>query len=98
MTPVAVIPLSQVPAQVIPVQLGEQACVITLYHKRTGLYLDLTVREKPVITGVLCRDRVWLVRNSYLGFTGDLALVDLQGRSDPAWADLGTRYVLVWGR
>lgn len=98
MTPASVIPLSQVPAQTIPVQLGDQACVITLYHKRTGLYLDLSVRDKPIVTGVLCRDRVWLVRNAYLGFVGDLALIDLQGRADPDWGALGSRFVLVWGR
>ncbi|MGA3882104.1 hypothetical protein ACPCYY_19985, partial [Bacillus pumilus] len=66
------VPLIAAPSQVLNVQLGLQSCRIAVYHKRTGLYLDLFVVDVPIVTGVLCRDRTFLLRNAYLGFAGDL--------------------------
>ena len=91
------IPLQPVPSQELNIQLGQQQCKIRVYQKRTGLYLDLLVNDAGVISGVLCRDRVWLVRGGYLGFSGDLAVIDTAGASDPDYTGLGTRYQLVWG-
>ncbi|MDF2386591.1 hypothetical protein JMG10_34330 [Nostoc ellipsosporum NOK] len=79
------------------VQLGAESCRIAVYQKRTGLYLDLFVNDAAVVVGALCRDRTFLIRNAYLGFTGDLVFVDSQGISDPDYTGLGTRYALLWG-
>lgn len=92
------IPLSSVPAQRLSVQLDGQSCVILVYQKSTGLYLDLSVAAVPIVTGALCRDRVWIVRDGYLGFVGDLAFVDTQGEDDPTYTDLTDRFQLLWGR
>jgi len=91
------IPLSPVPAQIVTVQLAEQACTIRIYQKRTGLYLDLAVNGTAIVTGALCRDRTWIIRDAYLGFRGDLAFADSQGLSDPDYASLGARFRLYWG-
>ena len=91
------IPLSAVPAQNLYVQLGAQSCRLHVYQKLTGLYLDLDVDSVRVVSGALCRDRVWIVRDGYLGFTGDLAFVDGQGASDPDYTGLASRFQLVWG-
>lgn len=96
MTAFAQIPLQAVPSQILAVQLGQQACLISVYQKRTGLFLDLTINNAPVITGVLCRDRVWIVRNAYLGFVGDLTFADTQGVSDPDYTGLAGRFQLLW--
>lgn len=91
------IPLQAVPSQRFTVQLGSQSCVIAVYQKSTGLYLDLAVGSIPVVTGALCRDRAWIIRDGYLGFSGDLAFVDTQGTDDPTYEGLGARFQLVWG-
>lgn len=91
------IPLIAAPSQVLNVQLSLQACRIAVYQKRTGLYLDLFVNDVPIVVGVLCRDRTFLIRNAYLGFTGDLLFVDAQGASDPDYTGLGSRFALLWG-
>ena len=91
------IPLAVFPAQSLAVQLGGQSCVIRVYQKSTGLYLDLLVGAVPIVTGALCRDRVWIVRDGYLGFTGDLAFVDTQGEADPFYTGLADRFQLLWG-
>lgn len=89
--------LSSLPAQSLYVQLGNQTCRLKVYQKMTGLYLDLDVDNVRVVSGALCRDRVWIVRDGYLGFTGDLAFVDGQGTSDPDYTGLADRYALLWG-
>jgi hypothetical protein len=97
-TPQATIPLQPVPAQIANVQLANQQVKVQVYQKRTGLYLDLYVNDAPIITGVLCRDRVWIVREAYRGFVGDLVFIDTQSVSDPIYDGLGSRFLLVWGQ
>ncbi|KAK0360157.1 hypothetical protein LTR94_028399, partial [Friedmanniomyces endolithicus] len=85
------------PSQVLSIQLATNPVKIQVYQKRTGLFVDIYVNDKPIITGVLCRDRVWIVREAYRGFPGDLTFIDTQGTSDPDYTGLGSRFLLVWG-
>lgn len=91
-----IVPVAAVASQVLAVTLGAQPCRIDVYQKSTGLYLDLYVADRPVVVGVLCRDRNVVVIDAYRGFTGDLTFYDTQGTSDPFYTGLGTRYQLVW--
>ena len=88
------IPLAAVASQRLSVNLAQQNCGLNVYQKSTGLFLDLYVAGNLVISGVLCRDRVYLAREAYLGFTGDLAFIDSEGRDDPQYTGLGTRWQL----
>lgn len=88
--------LKAVPSQRFNAALNQQMCTISVYQKRTGLYLDLLVNDVPIVTGVLCRNLVKLVRDKYLGFIGDLAFVDTQGADDPQYQGLGARWVLMY--
>lgn len=90
------IPLSAVPSQTLAIQLGGKSCRIAVYQKRTGLFVDLSVNDVVVLSGILARDRTWLVRGAHFGFPGDLTFVDRQGVSDPAHTGLGSRFALVW--
>ena len=45
---------------------------------------------------MLCLNEVGLVRESYLGFVGQLVFVDMQGSSDPTYDGLGSRYLLTY--
>lgn len=91
-----IIPLRPTPSQKLNVVLAAQNCQISIYMKTTGLYFDLNVNDAPVRTCVLCRDRVRLIRQEYLGFVGDLAFYDTQGTDDPQYAGLGARFLLVY--
>ncbi|WP_430795395.1 phage baseplate plug family protein [Achromobacter spanius] len=90
------IPLQPVPSQTLSVVLSGQNCQISVYQKTTGIYLDLEVDNSPIVTTVLCHDRVRLVRSAYLGFFGDLTFVDTQGHADPQYENLGSRFVLAY--
>ena len=91
-----ILPLSAVPSQTFSVQLNNQNCLINLYQKSTGLYFDLFINNSPVIQSMLCLNEVGLVRESYLGFVGQLVFVDTQGSSDPTYDGLGSRYLLTY--
>lgn len=91
-----VIPLAATPSQKLNALLASQNCQIKVYQKTTGLYLDLSINDAPVKSGILCLDRVLLIRHAYLGFVGDLCFFDTQGTSDPTYDGLGARYQLVY--
>ncbi|MCG2596556.1 MULTISPECIES: phage baseplate plug family protein [Burkholderiales] len=90
------IPLRAVPAQACNVVLGGQNCQVSVYQKSTGVYLDLQVNHEPIAMAVLCHDRVWLIREAYSGFVGDLAFVDTQGRDDPVYAGFAGQFQLMY--
>jgi hypothetical protein len=100
-----VIPLTPQESLSFPVQLTgqsggqsvQQQCKINLYQKENyGLFFDLFLNGSQIISAMLCLDRVGLVRQSYLGFIGQLAFVDTQGTNDPYYTDLGSRYILTY--
>lgn len=91
-----VIPLLPIPAQSMNVVLVDQSCTISLVQRGQDLFIDLSVESRPVLSSVLCRDRVRLVRSAYLGFSGDLAIMDTQGKDDPQYTGLGARWQLVY--
>ncbi|KOY61208.1 MULTISPECIES: phage baseplate plug family protein [Photorhabdus] len=90
------IALRAVKAQEFTVTLNEQSCMIRLNQRSTGLYMDLTVNDKPVLQGVVCLNCNKIVRYSYLRFSGELFFADLNGSSDPHWEGLGQRYKLYY--
>jgi hypothetical protein len=91
-----VVPLATKPAQRLRTTLSHLACTINLYQKPQGLFLDLLVDDVLMLGGVLCLDRVLIVRDLYFGFIGDLAFVDTQARDDPDFTGLGTRWLLFY--
>ncbi len=90
------IPIVATPSQTLNVTLGGQQCLINIYQKSTGLFLDLSVANVSIINAKICQDRVALVRHPYLGFIGDLAFCDTQGVTDPVYTGLGSRYALIY--
>lgn len=90
------IPLAATPAQVLRVQLGDQSVALTIRQRRTGLFVDVSIGDAPVVQGVLALDRTYIVRDAYRGFAGDLAFVDTQGLDDPSYDGLGSRWLLLW--
>lgn len=93
---ISTIPLIPAPSQTLNVQLGNQSCRIDVRQRRTGLFVDLFVQDVAVFQGVKALDRNKLVREAYLGFSGDLFFVDTQGANDPDYTGLGGRYLFVW--
>jgi hypothetical protein len=91
-----ILPLAARASQKFSVLLAGQNCQIAVYQKTTGLYLDLAVNNAPIKSGVICRDRVLLIRHAYLGFVGDLTFFDTQGVDDPQYSGLGSRWQLVY--
>lgn len=90
------IPLQPEPSQSLNVTLGLQNVEILLYNTDRGLFANILSDGTAVANGVVCLDAVPLVRALYNGFVGNLCFVDTQGANDPQYAQLGTRYLLVY--
>ena len=92
-----VIPLNPVPSQTLNVTINNQYCTINVYAKWTGMYFDLYVDNLPIVTTKITRNELPLVNSSYNGFVGDFYFIDTQGKDDPLYTGLGTRWLLVYG-
>jgi hypothetical protein len=91
------ISLQPIPSQQVQCSLAGQNCQISVYLRGTNLYVDLTVNGTPISYGVIAHNFVSLVPTGYLGFSGTLAFMDTQqGNSDPQFAGLGNRWVLLY--
>lgn len=91
-----VIPLEPTPSQTVTTVIGDQRIRLNVRQRAFGVFVDVFVNDALLIGGVLARNLNRLVRSPYLGFVGDLYFFDTQGRSDPEWAGIGTRYLLVY--
>ncbi len=59
------------------------------YENQNPVFLDLYLNETTlVVGGVPCLNDVRIVRNAYLGFIGDLAVIDTEGNEDPVGVPL----------
>lgn len=90
------IPLTAVPSQSFTITLGGQRCKISVTQRSTGVFLDLAVNGQTLVACAVCLDRVKIVRFAYLGFAGDLAFIDTQGKTDPYYTGFADRYKLVY--
>lgn len=91
-----VIPIQAVPYQTLGVQLAGQNCQLNIYTKLSNLFIDVYSNNALVIAGVLCENLNRIVRDIYLGFTGDFVFNDTQGATDPVYTGLGSQYQLIY--
>ena len=91
-----IVPLKATANQTTLVQLNGQSVQLNVYQKSTGLFMDVLVSNLVIITGVLCRNKRFIIYNGYLGFSGDLMFIDNQGDDDPDYTGLGDRWSLVY--
>lgn len=106
-----VVPLAALPSQTLQIVLGGQNCALSIYTgdgydyndptlqtTNTNIYLDLSYNGGIAVTSTaICLDQKRLLINrQYLGFVGDFMFVDTQGNSDPQFAGLGDRWVLLY--
>ncbi|CNI67300.1 Uncharacterised protein [Yersinia massiliensis] len=85
-----------VPSQIFNVNLGGQNTRIKLFQKNGDMFINVSVNSNEIVMGVICRNKVRLIREPYLKFLGDLFFVDTSGVSDPGYAGLGSRFVLMY--
>lgn len=96
-----IVPIQPIPNQTVNVQLGGQNVTLNVYQNAFGLFIDVLLSSTLVIGGVLCQNANRIVRDLYLGFSGDFVFVDQQpdpvnGPLNPVYTGLGGRYLLYW--
>lgn len=91
-----IVPLRPLPNQTLQAQLGGQACTLNVFQYSYGLFITVYVGAQLIIASVICENIVLIVRDAYLGFSGDFCFVDLLGTSDPVYTGLGGRFQLAY--
>lgn len=94
-----VVPLQPIPNQTLQVQLNGQACTLDIFQYAYGLFMSVYVGNNLVIASVICENFVRIVRDAYLGFSGDFIFLDMQGAEDPVYTGLGgasARFQLIY--
>ena len=82
--------------QTINVTLNNQPCKIRLVQRETCMYMDFYLNDVLISAGIPCWYGNKMIRYDYLGFSGDLVFMDLEGESNPEWSGLGDRYKLYY--
>lgn len=90
------IPLKPLPNQTLTIGLAGQTVKLRVYQKFYGLFVDVYVNDVLIIGGVLALNQNKIIRDSYLGFIGDLGFIDNQGNNDPVYTGLGSRFTFVY--
>lgn len=99
-----IIPVQAVPSQTVSTIVGGQVVKLEIAQKRSfdfvdtkGMYVNVYRNDVLIIGGVICEHANLIVRDTYLGFQGDLMFVDSTGNNtDPVYSDLGSTHFLVY--
>lgn len=78
-----VTPSQTIPGQNELISMTASSPADPTYENVNPVFLDLYVSDVLVIGGVICHNGVRIVRDAYLGFVGDLAVIDTTGTLDP---------------
>lgn len=108
------VPLNAVASQNFAITLDNQACQFSLYQRgyndAAAMYLDLIANGVSILTGRIVRSYgaipdtrapLMLTGRRYLGFAGDLVMIDTQALAtnvtqDPQPSGLGARWQLLY--
>lgn len=91
------IPLQPIPAQDFTVILDTQTVGITLRQLATGLFMNVVSNGVEIVGLVICENLNRIVRDLYLGFSGDFVFYDTTGAgNDPDYTGLGTTFALIY--
>jgi len=91
-----IVPLQAVPNQTLTVNLNSQITQINVYQGRRVLFMDVLLDNAPIVYGVSCLNLNRIIREAYLGYSGDFAFIDSQGSDDPVYTGLGSRFNLAY--
>jgi hypothetical protein len=104
-----ILPLQAAPQQTLNISLNGQACTLNIYSagevapdgSGPPMFLDLYVANVLIEGGIFALIGVRLIRDSYLGFLGDLVWNDTQpdpslGPQNPLPGGVGARWQLLY--
>ncbi len=95
------IPLRATANQTLQVVLEEQNCSLRLYTRVLSdgvetLFCDLSIDQTPVFYSCPCLNGLPMPLYAWLGMTGRLLFIDMEGDDAPQWAGLGNRWKLLY--
>lgn len=90
------IPLKPVTNQATTTILGGQIIRVAVRQTTTGVFLTAWKDDVIIQSGILCIDRVRMMDNRHDGFIGAFMFIDSQGKADPDYTGIGSRWNLYY--
>lgn len=90
------IPLKAVPSQSLMITLNGQQCNIKVYSKSGEVFMDLTVNEVVICTGVLCLNGISILPNYSFNFVGQLYFQNSTSTENPDYTLFGDTWFLQY--
>jgi hypothetical protein len=91
-----IIPLQIAPAQSLVITLNGQNCRLNVYQRSTGMFVDLFKDGVLLLSAMIGRAWTRMIRDTYLGFAGDLMFSDWFGTDDPQYTGFGVQWDLIY--
>lgn len=92
------IPTRALAKQTLNTIVNNQSTTLNIYALGQAadapIFMDILLNNTLVIGGIICRNMTVIVRDLYLGYSGDFAWADTQGTDDPQYGGLGSRWQL----
>ena len=90
------LPLRAIKAQYVSAALDGQNVTLFLIQRDGSLFVDIWLNGVIIGASVIAHNAVALVARDYAGFSGNLMFFDTQGKDDPLYSGLGSRWQLVY--
>jgi hypothetical protein len=92
-----IVPLIPAPVQTTSLLLNGARVKLNVYYKYTGLFIDVFINDAPLLYGILCQYNNPIIRDTYLGFPGELVWIDTFGtQADPTYQGIGGQFCLAF--
>lgn len=90
------VPLKPIPSQSLMITLNGQQCKIKVYSKSGEVFMDLTVNEVVMFTGILCLNGISILPNDSFNFVGDLYFENSTSTENPDYTLFGDTWFLQY--
>ena len=91
------IPLSEMPNQLVAVDLEEKHCVLELITRNGKMYANkIAIDDNVMARGIACLNRNNLLSFFNSGLGGKLYFFDTKGSKPPKYYGLNSRWLLIY--
>jgi Domain of unknown function (DUF6983) len=91
-----IVPTQPIANQTLQVQLNGQACTLTIFQSNYAMFMTVAIGTALIVSNVPCQNLNRIIRDLYLGFSGDFVFLDTKGTSNPVYTGLGNRWLLIY--
>lgn len=91
-----IISIDKLPNQSFDVEIDDKRCHFEFITKAFFMYVNISIDEVEKLNGIMCLNKVDMIKYKDAGLEGKLYFEDTQGNLDPIYYGLGSRWILIY--